>query len=304
MRITDLTAASLTHHLHSNGIALRTGPVVTRLRSHFPGVAEGLALLYADHELAEVDQFCDFDCEVMPPKSWRRWIRPQAMFSFDGLKLFAPLAGHQAFAMLEWGLNWCVSAHCHQYIIIHAAVIARDGRAMVLPAPPGSGKSTLCAGLVCRGWRLLSDELCLIDKITGEIVPLPRPVSLKNQSIDVIKRFAPDAVFGRTAHDTAKGSVAHMKAPQASVYLGEQRARLNWLVFPKYIANNPVRSEPMTPGAAFMALADNAFNFHLHGEAGFDLVSDLVADADTMRFEYGDLNEAVAFFDAMVAKKA
>jgi predicted ATPase len=30
---------------------------------------------------------------------------------------------------------------------------------VILPAPPGSGKSTLCAALVTRGWRLLSDEL-------------------------------------------------------------------------------------------------------------------------------------------------
>ncbi len=303
MRIRDLSSADLTHRLRSTGIALRTGPVVTRLRSQFSDVAEGLALLYSDHELMDVDQFCDFDCEVVPPNGWRRWVKPQALFSFDGLKLFAPLAAHQAFAMLEWGLNWCVSAHCHQFIIIHAAVIARNGRAMVLPAPPGSGKSTLCAGLVCRGWRLLSDELCLIDKLSGEIVPLPRPVSLKNQSIDVIKRFAPEAVFGRTAHDTAKGSVAHMKAPQGSDCLGEQRARFNWLVFPKFYTNSPVKREPMTPGAAFMALADNAFNFHLHGEAGFELLSDLVADADCMRFEYGDLDEAVAFFDGMAVER-
>jgi hypothetical protein len=42
-------------------------------------------------------------------------------------------------------------------------VLERGGRALLLPAPSGSGKSTLCAGLAFNGWRLLSDELALLD---------------------------------------------------------------------------------------------------------------------------------------------
>jgi predicted ATPase len=33
-------------------------------------------------------------------------------------------------------------------------VVERDGHALILPAMPGSGKSTLTAALVQRGWRL------------------------------------------------------------------------------------------------------------------------------------------------------
>lgn len=116
--------------------------------------------------------------------------------------------------MLEWGLNWCVSMHAHHYLIIHAAVVEKNGLAAILPAPPGSGKSTLTAGLVLSGWRLLSDELTLIDRRTGLLHALPRPVSLKNQSIDVIRQFNPEAFINRVSHDTSKGSVAHMRPPR------------------------------------------------------------------------------------------
>ena len=81
--------------------------------------------------------------------------------------------------MLEAGLNWCIGNLAHQYLVIHSATLERGGRALLMPAPPGSGKSTLCAALITRGWRLLSDEFALVDPATGLLVPVPRPVALK-----------------------------------------------------------------------------------------------------------------------------
>ena len=66
--------------------------------------------------------------------------------------------------MLEWGLNWCVAGHAHQYLMLHAAALERNGRAVILPGDPGAGKSTLTAALMLSGWRLLSDEITLVDR--------------------------------------------------------------------------------------------------------------------------------------------
>ena len=119
---------------------------------------------------------------------------------------FNPLPAEQAFPLLEWGLNWCVATQCHQYLILHAAVLERGGRALIMPAPPGSGKSTLCAALVARGWRLFSDELALIEIGGGQIVPLPRPISLKNESIDrIISGFWPEGGDERGRARDAEG---------------------------------------------------------------------------------------------------
>ena len=136
--------------------------------------------------------------------------------------------------MMEWGLNWCISGHMHQYLILHAAVLARGDDAVILPGPPGAGKSTLTAALALRGWRLLSDELTLIDPETGLLHGLARPVSLKNQSIDVIRAFAPEAVIGPVARDTAKGTVAHLKPSTVSVAGWRFPAKPAWVVFPRW----------------------------------------------------------------------
>jgi HprK-related kinase A len=299
MKLLELSVAALRATLSGPGLCLQTGPVRSRIRSDLPAISAALHTLYAEHLVAEADTFCDFDVRIDRVEGLRRWLRPQAQFVFDELSPFKPMALPHASAMLEWGLNWCISTYCHQYIIIHAAVVERLGRAIVLPAPPGSGKSTLCAGLVQRGWRLLSDELTLIDPTTGELVPLARPVSLKNRSIEVIKAFAPNAVFGPLTRDTVKGTVAHMMPPAESVHRSGERARLGWIVFPRYVAGSATQPSRLPRGEAMMALIDNAFNYHLHGLEGFDCLCTLVSGADCLRFEYGDLESACAFFNDM-----
>lgn len=304
MIVRDLPATELTRRLASDtGLRLQTGPVVTRIRSRLPPVVEGIALHYADHPVGEPENFADFHVRLAPPGSIRRWVKPQVLFEFDGAVPFRPLPRSQAFAMLEWGLNWCVTSHCHQYLIVHAAALERSGRALVLPGPPGSGKSTLCAGLVNRGWRLLSDELALLDLVTAAVVPLPRPVSLKNNSIDVIHRFAPSATLGPAVHDTVKGSVAHMKPSTESVRRAAEPAVPRWIVLPTYEQGAQTRLEPLSKAHAFMQLADNAFNYHVHGRSGFELLANAIDDCDCFDFRYSALEDAIAVFDD-IARRA
>jgi len=274
--------------------------VVTSIRSTLPEIARGIALLYAEHPVEADEAFADFHVRIARPRGLRRWVRPQVQFHFDGTPPFHPLPGDQAFPILEWGLNWCVSAHCHQYLIVHAAAVERAGQALLLPAPPGSGKSTLCAALVHRGWRLLSDELALLDPATHAIVPLARPVSLKNASIELIRRFAPEAVLGETVHDTLKGSVAHMKPPQDAVRRSLEPAAPRWIVMPRYEARAAAaRLTPLARGQAFMQLADSAFNYHLHGRAGFELLADVVEGCECFELAYANLEEALAALEGM-----
>ncbi len=298
----SLATGDILRHLRSpGGLALRTGSFVVRIHSPLPAVADGVALLYRDFPLAEDGAFADFHARVYPPAGPRRWWHPQVLFALDQIIPFKPLPASQAFAMLEWGLNWCGSNYAPQFLMLHAAVIARDGRAVILPAPPGSGKSTLCAGLVNRGWRLLSDELTLIDRGTGLITPLPRPVSLKNQSIDVIRAFAPDAVLGPVARDTAKGTVSHMRPPAASVRAADELARPAWIIMPRYQAGAPADLTALPKGEAFIQAADQSFNYSLLGQEGFEAMGGLVDKCECLRFQYGELEEAVAVFDRLAA---
>ena len=192
MKLSALSESSLRQTLAlDRGLDLKIGPFWANLVSPLSQVSAGLSLLYADYPAGHADGVPDFHIELRPPGLLRTWLRPQTNFYLDGHSPFKPLPKDQAFAMFEWGLNWCVANYAHQYLNIHAAVVERDGMALILPGEPGSGKSTLCAALISQGWRLLSDEMTLVNVGNGRITPIPRPVALKNQSIDIIQSLSP-----------------------------------------------------------------------------------------------------------------
>lgn len=287
--------------LREGSLLLRMGPFVVRLQSPIASVAEGIALLYDAHEVLAADEFADFRVTIAEGAGLHRWLRRQARFVFDGRPVFEPLPHGQAYPLLEWAMNWCISAYAHQFLIVHAAVVERSGMALILPAPPGSGKSTLCAALVHSGWRLLSDELTLISRTDGRIHPLCRPVSLKNASIEVIRNFAPAAVFNSISHETAKGSVTHMKVPSEQVARMDELCTARWVVYPRYEAGSPTLLADRSRALSVVDMARNAFNFPALGRPGFDLLCDVVDGCACYDFRYSELSEAMATFDAVAA---
>jgi HprK-related kinase A len=275
------------------------GEFAIELCTSLPGVADGISLMYGSFPLSEEEGFADFHVTVASPPGLRRWFRPQVLFSHDGHIPFKPLPVQHGYALLEWGLNWCLSSHCHQYLTIHAGAIEMNGHAAILPAPPGSGKSTLCAALVQRGWRLLSDELALVSRRNGLLMPIARPVNLKNQSIDIIRSFESTAVIGEPAWETSKGTVAHMRAPEESVRRVDEAAAPAWVIFPRYEAGSTPRLTSMPKGEAFMQLADSAFNYSALGEEGFRVLADTIDRCDCFNFTYSRLDDAVETFSSL-----
>lgn len=304
MNISHLPPTDLVGRLGDAGLYIRTGPFVVQLRSRLPQVIEALQLLYADFRLAKSEEFADFHIEIARPRGLRRWLRPQVVVFVDGECPAAPLPLEQAVAVMEGCLNWCIYTQMHQYFIVHAAALERDGFAVILPAPPGYGKSTLCAALTYRGWRLLTDELTLISLETGAVIPLARPISLKNESIQVMSAFAPQAVFGPESPGTIKGTIAHMRPPSDSVLRANESALPGWVVFPQFKPGGAAESRQLPKAQAFMRVAESSVNYPILGAQGFELLSNVIDMTDCWEFIYGDLNAAVAWFDGLKSPSA
>ncbi|MCD0422536.1 HprK-related kinase A [Rubrivivax sp. JA1024] len=301
MKISDLDRAALRARLRGAGLRLDLHPFSACVRSELSALADAVALLYADFPLAAEDGFADFHLEIRAEPRWLPFGRWRARFLYDGLPAFVSLPRRQAPTMLEWGLNWCVASHAHQFLVCHAAVLERDGRALVLPAPPGSGKSTLTAVLAHRGWRLLSDELALLDPATGLVHGMARAVNLKNASIDLVTGFVPEAVMSPPVPDTLKGTVALMRPPAEAVRRRAEPARPAWVVLPRWQAGARAGFERLDRAQAALLLAEQSFNYHVLGRRGFDTLTTLVGAVDCLSFRYGTLDELEPAFEALAA---
>jgi hypothetical protein len=63
---------------------------------------------------------------------------------------------------------------------IHAAAVELDGKAAIIAAPSGTGKSTTAWTLLHEGFRYLSDELAPVDLERMAIHPYPHALCLKS----------------------------------------------------------------------------------------------------------------------------
>jgi HprK-related kinase A len=275
------------------------GPFHMRMQVGVSAVQTALYSFYAAHPVVADDDVFSFHLKLVPRRGLPILGKPRVRFSVDGRRPHEDLPLAQALPVFEWGLNLVVALRCYNFLMLHAAVLERHGQAMLLPAAPGDGKSTLCAGLVFRGWRLFSDEFGLLRPGTRDMLPVPRPVALKNGSIDVIRGFAPAAEIGPLTRNTRKGDVAHLKPPADAVRRQHEPAPAGLVVFPRWEAGAPVELEDLPPADAFMRLAVNAFNYEMLGEAAFHTVRQLVEGTRCFHLRYGDLEEAAACLGAL-----
>lgn len=291
LSLENFTASEIRSAVRVGNLRLGIGHFTLKITSVLPEFESALRQLYAHYPASIKGGAYDYDIDISPPSFIRRWIRRNSLFHLSGDAPFLPMEAGHAHALFEWGLNWTIGSYAHNFLILHSAVVELNGCGTLLAATSGSGKSTLAAELSLQGWRLLSDELALIDKDL-RLVPCARPVSLKNQSIELIKARHPDAVLGPPARDTHKGTIAHLPAPQSSVARNLETATPRLIIFPKWSADASLRLEAVGSGQAALRLIDQSFNYPILGRQGFERLADLVESAEAWELEYSSLDEA------------
>ena len=176
------------------------------------------------------------------------------------------------------------------YAAIHAAAASCRGRAVVMPAPGGHGKTTTVAALVRGGWDFLTDEAALISMDDGLVHPFPRPLSISPSSIELLPGLkerlpATYEVFRQFDHRLAPVDL------RPGCITGPVPLAL--VVFPSYSHKSTTTLVPMSRAEALVELLKGTFNLDVLGREAVHALATVVARVPCHRLSIGDLATAV-----------
>ena len=276
---------------------LRIGPIGFRVGSHWRGPVAALDDLYCDYPGPQ-DGIADFNVHLFAARPWRRALRPAVHIAGDFvIPDAAPLPLAQGLLAAEMGMNLQMALGLRRYLLLHASMVERDGRAVLMTGISGAGKSTLAALLMARGWRLMGDEFALIDCATGLAHAFPRLVSLKNEAIDVVAKALPGARFGPLLEGTPKGAIRHVVPDARAIAAMDQPAEPSLILFPRFGFDAAER--PVLPSEAFVRLTQSSTNYVNLAERGFEALARLVQKVPSRAIDYPDAETAIAIVEAL-----
>lgn len=275
---------------------VRIGPVGFRVGSDWRAPIAALDALYASYPQPD-GGIADFTVRLEAERPWRRFVRPSVAIRGDyTLPDAAPVALEHGLLAAEMGMNLQMALGHRRHLLLHAASVERDGRALLMTGVSGAGKSTLSMLLGEAGWRLMGDEFALLDVVSGRLHPFPRAISLKNEAIGL----AIDAArLGPVLTGTPKGTIRHLRPNADAVARMDEPATPALILFPRFGHTEAVR--PVGPAEVFMRLTQASTNYVALGRSGFDALTRLVRDVPAMAVDYPDTATGLALVERLWA---
>ncbi|MBW1786986.1 MAG: hypothetical protein JRK53_10290 [Deltaproteobacteria bacterium] len=187
-------------------------------------------------------------------------------------------------------LLWC---HDRDMEVVHAGLVSRQGRGVLLAGMGGAGKSTVALACLCRGWTFLSDDYVAVEKAPGG--------SFIGHSLYSSSHLAPDHLprFPHLAKHALRGHTP--KEDKCLIYLGR--------IFPDLLARSvPIRAIALptvkemegaricsvSKAEAFLALAPSSMAMlPLPAKKKMDRMAALVERVPCFRLEMGPDLDAI-----------
>lgn len=292
----------MSHTLAAPGALVEIGPYRYRLVSSVGVVALHWQALYAGYPRPLQNDLADFRIGLEAPSFLRSFFRANVVPDCDVSAPFQPVRRNHGLVALEMAMNWQTALGSLRYLTLHAASIAQGDNCIVLPGASGSGKSTLASGLAWQGWRFLSDEFVLLSPETHQVHPYPRPTSLKNESIAIMKTIAPPENFSLEFPETHKGTICYVRPPQTAIDQMHNTVTPRFLVFPDFAKDAVARLTPMAPEETFVRLVAGSANYDRMGEASFKTLVEIVRTCPAYVMSYAQFSDADDMLRALLVR--
>lgn len=176
--------------------------------------------------------------------------------------------------------------------LVHAGVVVRDGRALLIAGPSGRGKSTLTAALVKRGCAYFSDELAALTA-EGNVLRYPTPLRLREGALVRLGDLAPEIERWPTTV-SGWGERLHLASPGPGAVEAEEAATVGMVVFPTVPQDDvEPRLVDLPLGTAAFRIMAETLNYAACSRLGLDVAIEVAHAASCHELVHGDLRRTV-----------
>jgi hypothetical protein len=188
-----------------------------------------------------------------------------------------------------------IVANTGDSIAVHAALLAKNGRGVVVTGPSFAGKSTLAVAMWRAGWSLLADDVILLDAKNRTASPAPRRVSLRSESRGLVGddlwteiQRTPSCIH------TAKGLFFHPHEVAASERVRVTDVSGIFFLARRGVSVGAARAVSINPAKAAVALLPYAFTLRdLPFMEGLVRIAPLAGSIPSWDLGRGDLAEMI-----------
>ncbi len=188
---------------------------------------------------------------------------------------------------LYWWLEnaLCIGAlgRIKDLLLIHGAAVERDGKALIFLGKSYSGKSTLTMHLLRSGYRLLSDEVILLDPKTLKLRPFPRNLLVRQGALKDDSQLR-SLCEGQWHYEDGEGEMKWMLDPAALSAEGVAEEAWAGRIFclRRHRRWRPLL-EPLGMRGAVEEMVKQAMNLKQAGEEGVDALVRMARSARNFR---------------------
>lgn len=179
----------------------------------------------------------------------------------------------EAIRTFEVSLRHHIAGSAPAHIFVHAGTVACHGRALVIPGPSFSGKTTLVTALVQAGAMYYSDEYAVFDA-DGLVHPYPKPISIRTGRPDRRRSNHDAGSFGAT--------------------VGTDPAPVGLIVCTQYSTSAVWEPEVLTPAQATLELLTCSYQGEDRAGEAMAALGRAVAGAQAIKGMRGDSSTVVA----------
>jgi hypothetical protein len=181
---------------------------------------------------------------------------------------------------------------------VHASCVARDGRGLLLCAPPGTGKSSLAYACAIRGWTFVTDDAAYLVNAETDDTVIGKSTSM---------RFKPagEALFPNLREFPKTGDihgVPHFEVATAGLPIScASRCKVQHVVFLKRQPTTAAALAPISRESAFTRLLADLPLYEPRVQSNHRAALQRLLRHEPLILEYSEYTEAIPLLESLIS---